>query len=178
MLKKKIKHVDIRTIFGLTMLLFFFVWGCSRGTDTPLKIGDVAPDFLVEGLDGRPFQLSGYAGNPVVIRFFVTDCKFCKADTSTFNQYYQEHKEDGLKILYLTTTVDQAQVKKFVEDLAIPFPVSIDFGRKVSDLYNVHIVPQALVLDQDHRIKAAILGGVTSEELDEVLGHYWQKNEH
>jgi peroxiredoxin len=155
----------------LTVLVILF--GCSSGQTAKLKIGDPAPDFLLEDLHGKTVQLSALQNQPVVVRFFITDCKFCKADTSVFNDYYNKHKDQGLVILYITTTTDRPQVEKFAADLNIPFPVAMDYGRKVSKLFNIKLEPQTIILDSHHLIKGAILGGVAESELDEMLGSEW-----
>ncbi len=163
----------MKKITFTVLLIFFALSGCSSGNSTKLKIGDPAPDFLLEDLTGNKIQLSALQNQPVVIRFFITDCKFCKADTSIFNDYYNNHKDQGLMILYITTTTNQAQVGKFAADLNIPFPVAIDYGRKISKLFNVRVEPQTIILNSAHLIKGAILGGVTEPELDEILGSEW-----
>ncbi|MCK4839757.1 MAG: redoxin domain-containing protein [Desulfobulbaceae bacterium] len=163
----------MKKITVTVLIILFALSGCSSGAPTKLKIGDPAPDFLLEDLTGNKVQLSALQNQPVVIRFFITDCKFCKADTSIFNDYYNNHKDQGLMILYITTTTDQAQVKKFAADLNIPFPVAIDYGRKISKLFNVKVEPQTIILNSSHMIKGAILGGVTEPELDEILGGEW-----
>ncbi len=71
--------------------------------------------FVLEDLTGKTIQLSSLVNRPVVIRFFITDCKFCKADTPVFNKYYNRHKDQGLMILYITTTTNRAQVEKFAD---------------------------------------------------------------
>lgn len=155
------------------LIILLALMGCSSEKTTRLKMGAPAPDFLLEDLTGKTVQLSSLANRPVVVRFFVTDCKFCKADTPVFNEYYNKHKDQGLMILYITTTKDRAQVEKFVADLKVPFPVAIDSGRKVSKLYNIQVEPQTIILNSHHLITGAILGGVTEPELDEILGGEW-----
>jgi copper chaperone NosL len=146
---------------------------CSGGDQVKLAVGDLSPDFLIEDLGGRSIRLADLNNHPVVLRFFVTDCKYCRADTGVFNDYYRKHHSQGLEVLYITTTVDREQVKKFVEELQVPFPVAIDYNRQVSQVYNIKIEPQTIVLDPSHRIMGAILGGVTEKELDEMLGRFW-----
>jgi len=158
----------------LLLLIMIFLAGCTTDKPARLKLGDPAPDFLVEDLKGRSFRLADFKGRPVVIRFFITDCKFCKADTPVFNAYYNDHRDQGLTILYLTTTVDRHIVEKFVTDLQIPFPVAIDYNKKVSKLFNVKVEPQTIILDSEHLIKGAILGGVTEPEFDEILADEWK----
>jgi len=155
--------------FRLVPLLLLLLSACSP-SPAKLAVGDKAPDFLVEDLDGRSVSLAGLAGRPVVIRFFVTDCKFCRADTGVFSDYYRKHQAQGLEVIYITTTVDRARVKAFADDLKIPFPVAIDYNRKVSQSFNIKVEPQTVVLGGDHRIRGAILGGVGERELDELLG--------
>ena len=157
------------------LLMLFQLLSCSGGEQVKLAVGDLSPDFLIEDLSGRAIRLSELDNRPVVIRFFVTDCKYCRADTGVFNDYYRKHHEQGLEVLYITTTVERDQVKKFVEELQIPFPVAIDYNRQVSQVYNIKIEPQTIVLDASHRIRGAILGGVTEKELDEMLGGLWSE---
>jgi peroxiredoxin len=153
----------------IALLTIFALLGCSTEKPAKLKIGDPAPDFLIEDSAGGKITLSAFKNRPVIIRFFITDCKFCKADTPVFNDYFEEHKDRGLMILYLTTTTDQQKVSEFATDLGIPFPVAIDYDGKVSKLYNINVKPQTIVLGSDHLIRGAILGGVSEAELDEML---------
>ncbi len=148
---------------------------CSGGDQVKLAVGDLSPDFTIEDLSGHSIRLSDLDNHPVVIRFFVTDCKYCRADTGIFNDYYRKHHDQGLEVIYITTTVDRDKVKKFVDELQIPFPVAIDYNRQVSQVYNIKIEPQTIILDASHRIKGAILGGVTEKELDEMLGRLWNE---
>ncbi len=159
----------IKKITLILLVSLLALSGCLPDKPAKLKIGDPAPDFLIEDLSGEKIRLSSLKGRPVVIRFFITDCKFCKADTPVFNDYFNKHKERGLMIIYLTTTTDQGQVEKFAADLDIPFPVAIDYDHVVSKLYNINVKPQTIILDSDHLIQGAILGGVAEAELDEML---------
>ena len=145
---------------------------CSRG-ENKLAVGDSGPDFLLEDLDGHAVRLSELRNRPVVLRFFVTDCKFCRADTGIFSNYYRKHQAQGLEIIYITTTTDRDKVKAFAKELQIPFAVAIDNDRKVSQAYNIKVEPQTVILGPDHHIKGAILGGVGEKELDEILGALW-----
>ena len=163
----------LRIFFVLAVV--FALAGCSQdGQTARLKMGDPAPDFKVEDLSGKPVVLSELKGRPVVIRFFIVDCKFCKADTPVFNEYYNKYKEQGLVVIYLTSTVNRKQVEKFADDLKIPFQVAIDYGKVVTKLFNVKAEPQTIMLDSGHFIKGAILGGVTEPEFDEILGGEWK----
>ena len=118
--------------------------------------------------------MSELKGSPVLLRFFLTDCKYCRADTPVFNDLYTKYHSKGLQVLYIDSLgVDQNVVKTFVRELGILFPVAQDQGGKVSARYNVRALPQTIVLDPDHKIIAAILGGVSEPELTSLLSTYF-----
>jgi len=137
-----------------------------------LKVGDQAPAFTATAMDGRTVSLEAYAGDPVVLRFFSPDCRYCKADTAVFNAYYDQYKDQGLKLVYINTDPDKVEAEKFVRDLGIAFPVILDKDRSLAGLYRVKVVPQTIVLSPRHTIVCAIMGGVGKAELDEILQQY------
>jgi peroxiredoxin len=163
--------------FLLCFLLLALV-ACSGGDSSTkkLKIGDPAPDFSGTDLNGQPVSLSSYQGKPVILRFWSTDCKFCRADTPIFNQYFEKYREAGLRVVYVNQHSDEATVRRFVADLEIGFPVLIDKDGAISTRYNIKVEPQTIIISPDHRILAAILGGVSEAELKNLLGGYFTKN--
>ena len=65
-------------------------------------------------------------------------------------------------------------MKNFARELDIRFPVIFDPEGKIAKQYNVRIQPLTLVLSPEHKLLAALLGGVSEAELDELLGKYLQ----
>lgn len=167
----------ILPIFLLSTVVLVLT-ACSGGDQAAkkLKIGDPAPDFSGTDLSGQPVSLTGYQGQPVILRFWATDCKFCRADTPIFNQYFEKYKEAGLRVVYINRNSDEATVRQFVVDLEIGFPVLIDKDGTISKRYNIKVEPQTIIIGPDHRILAAILGGVSEAELKSLLGAYLTEN--
>ena len=162
----------VRRVLFLWLLPLVLLAGCGDSTPA-LKIGDTAPPFTVQGMDGKEISLADYQGSPVIVRFFLTDCKFCRADTPVLNQYYSRYSAKGLRVLYVDTLgIDPANLAAFAKELAITFPVARDPGGKVAARYRVRALPQTIVLSPDHKIIAAILGGLNEPELDRVLAPY------
>lgn len=146
--------------------------GCSSEKDKKLAVGDQAPEFTATNLQGIPLSLRQYTGAPVILRFFIPDCKYCKADTAIFNEYYQRYSSKGLEIIYLSTSDNIDEVKQFVDKLEVKFPVALDGKQQISSLYNVKIFPQTIILNPEHEIIGAVMGGVSRAELDEFLGKF------
>ena len=160
-----------RAVFFIMLVLFS---GCvQEDAKQNLQLGDPAPDFAVKDLKGRVIVLSNLTGNPVILRFFETGCRFCKADTPAFSKFYHKYKGNGLQLLYIGSFYESAEaLQTFIDTLAIDFPVAMDEGARLADLYGVRVYPQTLFISPDQKIIAAILGGVGEAELEEILGKY------
>lgn len=157
-----------RTIIAFICCLWLLS-ACGEDAPKQIKMGDVAPAFTAKDLHGQQLSLTDYAGKPMVIRFFLPDCKFCRVDTAVFNDYYQAYQAKGLGVIYVNTDPKPGEIQKFVDELHIAFPVVLDPDHAVADRYRVQVVPQTVVLDPQHRFIGAILGGVSKEELDSLL---------
>ena len=138
----------IRAFLFCALFFSFLVVGCSSQPKR-LQIGDTAPSFTAHDISGKVISLQQLKGKPVVLRFFLPDCKFCKADTEVFNSFYQRYHSKGLEIIYIDTSPEGNQVKKFVADLGIKFPVIHDTTGEIAAHYLIKIVPQAIVLSPE-----------------------------
>jgi peroxiredoxin len=160
-----------RSVFAIAVLLLTV--SCSPDKPASLEIGDSAPGFALQDLKGKTVQLADFKGSPVVIRFFLTDCKFCRADTPILNDYFIRYAEKGLGMVYVEALgIERARLDNFVDEFEIAFPVLQDKGGKVAASYKVRALPQTIILDPDHRIIAAILGGISEPELNTILSPY------
>jgi len=158
----------------VVLLIFaLFIAACGGEDNKALAVGDQAPDFNALSLTGETIQLSKWKGSPVVLRFWSTECKYCRADTPIFNYYFDKYKKQGLHVIYVNTGQESLEVvNTFVADLEIAFPVIKEGGEAIGLQYNVKIVPQTIFISPDGRILTAILGGVGEAEFKEILGKY------
>lgn len=147
--------------------------GCSGDSPERLKIGDKAPDFTIVDLDGNIISSDQWRGSPVILRFWDTECKYCRADSPIINSYFDSYRQRGLKVLYVATANETVErVSAFIEDLDIGFPVALDSDGSMAADYQVNLVPQTVFISPDQKIITAILGGVGVAELNELLGPY------
>jgi len=153
------------------ILLVVCMLSCSSEKSKRIKIGDPITNFTAEDITGKPIALDDYKGSPVILRFFLVDCKFCAADTPAFNAYFEKHQPNGLKIVYINNDAPNVEaVQEFAEKLAIRFPVIADPEGRIAAQYNIKAQPLTLMLDPEHRLLAALLGGVSEDELADVMG--------
>ncbi len=174
-LKISLSAQNLALICIFIFLLARLLIGCDRdgGPAVALQLGDPAPDFAAKDLDGNVVVLSSLRRGPVILRFFETNCRFCKADTPVFTEFYKQHRDKGLQVLYVGSFYEnEKSLRAFAGELGATFPILLDNGAKLADLYSIRAYPQTLFLSPDGKILAALLGGVGEAELREILGKY------
>jgi peroxiredoxin Q/BCP len=103
-----------------------------------LKVGDKAPDFTLQGSDGKTYSLEQFRGKSgVVVAWFpkaftggcTKECKSFRANSKTLK---------GLNVAYFTASVDTPELnKKFAESLDLDYPILSDPDKKVAEAYGV-----------------------------------------
>ncbi len=169
----KVLLTVLRVVFWGSVF-FVFGAGCSKEKVVEeIAVGKSAPDFAIKDMEGNIVILSYFEDQPVVLRFFETDCKFCRADTPIINVYFEKYKDRGLEVFYIAANHESKEtVSNFIKDLDVPFPIIMDTEAKIADLYNVLLYPQTIMIAPGRKILAIVPGGVGEAELDEMVGPY------
>ena len=113
-------------------------WTLSVGLAAPLssqaslQAGAAAPDFTLKQLTGGDASLSDLRGRPVLVNFWATWCKPCRAEMPEIISAYQAHRDVGLEVraVNLTDQENMKDVRKFAVELGLPFPSCEPEGRR------------------------------------------------
>ena len=80
---------------------------------------DVAPDFKLDDLDGKPLSLAAAHGKVVLLNFWATWCGPCREEIPDLIELQTKYK-DRLQIIGISVDDDEAGVvKKVVDDLEL-----------------------------------------------------------
>ena len=94
-------------------------------TDVPkLELGQPAPDFSAEALDGSQVSFTSYAGRNVAFVFISPTCSPCREKMPVLNALQPKAKRAGVEIV-LVSDSDRAETKKFSDDFATNLPILI-----------------------------------------------------
>jgi thiol-disulfide isomerase/thioredoxin len=93
-------------------------------------------DFTLTDLNGMQWSLHALAGKVVLVNFWATWCPPCRKELPDLEALYQRFHSRGLVILAVSDE-DAAKVQPFVAEHKLTYPVLLDPGRNVNELFKV-----------------------------------------
>ncbi|MBO9634585.1 MAG: AhpC/TSA family protein [Chitinophagaceae bacterium] len=135
-----------------------------------LQVGQLAPDFTVEGPDGKSWKLSDYRGHYVLLDFWASWCKPCRAVHPWLHKVYDRFKDKGFLILGVSLDFKKELWLKAIEEDKVEWPQGSElkgFQGEIPKLYQIGILPNSILIDPNGRI---IEKGDLEKTLAERLG--------
>lgn len=135
-----------------------------------LAVGNPAPGFsLGAAADGETVRLEDQRGKVVLLNFWATWCGPCRIEMPLLQQAYESYGADGLVVLGVDFDETAEQVQAFGRQLALSFPLLLDPGGAVQQLYRVPGYPTSAVIDREGELVAYHIGVLTQDQLDRYL---------
>lgn len=135
-----------------------------------LELGNRAPDFTLDTIDGDETSLWSLRGQIVMINFWGTWCAPCRREMPDLQSLYENNMDEGFIILALATRGDTREdVLEFREEFSLTFPLLVDEGDLITDMYSITSRPSTLIIDENGLIVFKHFGPVIESQLVEVL---------
>lgn len=100
-------------------------------------VGDVAPDFKLEGTDDRDYTLSDYRGRTVVLVFYPGDnTPVCTMQLNTYNTDLHQFDDLGAQILAISPQSVESH-EHFADVHGFRFPLLADTELSVGRAYGI-----------------------------------------
>ena len=184
------KYILLFVVLFIGVVLFFF----EHFLEAPISVKDVqtrknfnqeksavgylAPRFTLRNLKGNFDSLENYRGQVVVLNFWATWCAPCRVEMPSFENLYRRYRSEGMTVLAVTIDKNaKPQIKSFVDQYRLSFPVLLDSKGEVERLYPSMTVPFTYVIDRNGRIVARVDGAKNweSEETFEAVEYLLKK---
>jgi len=143
----------------------------ATGLEVSPEEGSLAPDFLLEGLDGREVRVSDFRGQPVVLNFWASWCGPCRKEIPQFVDAYARFRDQGLVVIGVNMQEGKSIARRFADDYGMDFPIVIDVDGEVGDEYRLLGLPVTFFVDREGVVRSVFTGPFEAKKGDtEVRG--------
>ncbi|MFZ0818550.1 MAG: TlpA disulfide reductase family protein [Candidatus Acidiferrales bacterium] len=125
-------------------------------------------NFTLTELRGNTWTLKDLRGKVVVVNFWATWCQPCRREMPDLEALYERFKDQGLVILGISDE-DASKVKPFIAAQKVTYPILLDPGRKVNDLFRMDSIPKTFVYDRGGKLVSQSIDMRTRKQFLEML---------
>lgn len=133
-------------------------------------VGEPAIDFTQNDVNGKPVSLSSYKGKYVLVDFWASWCKPCRAENPNVVQAYNKYKAKNFDVLGVSLDKGKEEWVAAIKQDGLPWTHVSDlqyWQNAAAKLYGIQSIPFNLLIDPNGIVVAKNL---RAAELDKKLG--------
>jgi peroxiredoxin len=127
------------------------------------------PEFTLKDLSGKTWTFSELRGKVVLVNFWATWCPPCRKEMPDLETLYARFQSKGLVVLGISDE-EAAKVEPLIHERKVSYPVLLDPGRKVNEMFVVEGIPKSFVYDREGKLVAQSIDMRTQKQFLEMLG--------
>jgi len=140
-----------------------------------VEVGQKAPDFTMNDVDGKPVSLSSKIGSKLLlVDFWAAWCGPCRQENPNVVKVYNEFKKKGFEIFGVSLDQDRGDWVKAISDDKLTWTHVSDlqyWNNAAAKLYAVQSIPANFLLDETGTIIGKNLRGEDlRNKVNELLG--------
>lgn len=152
-----------------------FVKHLDQKVRSAVMVGMEAPDIVMADTTGAMRRLSDLRGRVVLIDFWASWCRPCRAENPNVVRLYRKYHDQGFEIFSVSLDNSADRWKAAINDDHLVWPNHVSDLRGWSSaagrLYGVSSIPATVLLDRDGKVLARNLRGPALEnKLKEIFG--------
>jgi len=125
-----------------------------------LKIGSLAPDFDLEGVDGKKYSLNSFADKKaLVVIFSCNHCPYVQAYEDRIKQIQENYKTKGVTVIAINSNEDKGypedsfeNMKKRDTEQKFNFLYLRDEDQSVARAYDATHTPEIFLFDKERNL--------------------------
>jgi cytochrome c biogenesis protein CcmG, thiol:disulfide interchange protein DsbE len=119
----------------------------SNDANVGTEVGNTAPDFRLQKMDGSEISLTDLQGRPAVLIFWTAWCPVCKEEAPVFNALAEKYERRGVQVLGINIQDSIARTQGGIKEFGIRYKVARDADATVARRYSVKGTPTIILLD-------------------------------
>ncbi|MCY7769800.1 thiol-disulfide oxidoreductase ResA [Bacillus haynesii] len=169
MMKKKRFYIRTGILLVLLAALGYTLYSAVFQNTESVAVGEKAPNFSLEDVDGNRLKLDELKGKGVFLNFWGTWCEPCKREFPYMANQYKVFKDKGVEIVAVNVGESNLAVRNFMKDHGVNFPVVLDKDRQVLNAYDVTPLPTTFLINPDGEIVKVVTGEMTERMIHDYM---------
>ena len=137
--------------------------GLAANRGSRPRVGETAPDFNLDLLDGSTLTRLDLRGQISVINFWSPDCQPCEDELPDLQTIWEEYQDKGVAFLGVSFPDLEAGARKMVSEFGITYPNGLDAVMPVN--YGITGVPETFIIGPQGSVAYVHIGPVTADRL-------------
>lgn len=170
--KKNKKWTQYTVMTLIALAIAFIVYSTvTQSKSKAVAVGDEAPAFELQKMDGGTVKMSDYKGKGVILNFWGTWCEPCKREMPALSKNYEAYKGKNVEVLAIHLRKTPQQVEQFFSGLKeeVHLPVAFDKDNEVADAYGIDPLPTTVVIDKNGKVKAIHKGEMNDQTIKNYM---------
>jgi len=139
-----------------------------------IPLSALAVDMPLTDINGNKVNLESYRGKWVVVNYWATWCPPCIVEMPELQSFHDEHvKKDALVIGINTELIGKQQLRSFLEDYFITYPIVNSKPTQQSELGLIPGLPTTFLVTPEGEVVARQVGPVTRDMIEQFMKN-WQ----
>jgi cytochrome c biogenesis protein CcmG, thiol:disulfide interchange protein DsbE len=148
----------------LLWVLFFGLFSVvaiqlSKAQAGGIKIGELAPDFVLTTFDGEDISLSSLSGKVIVMNFWASWCIECGYEAEELQTSWEFYEQDN-EVIFLGVdwTDTDKEAAEYINKYEITYKNGPDYGTRISQAYHLTGVPETYIIDGNGILRYVKIG--------------------
>ncbi len=137
--------------------------------DTKSGQPQIAPDFTLKSIEGRPVTLSSFRGKVVLLDFWATWCTPCRSEIPRFIDWQQKYRDKGLVVLGVSMDDSSKDAANFAREMKMTYPVVMGTSDVADSYGGVLGLPVNLLISRDGKILNKYVGATDLNALEKQI---------
>jgi peroxiredoxin len=127
-----------------------------------------SPEFALRDRKGVEWSFHELRGKVVLVNFWATWCPPCRKEMPDMQALYERFSPRGLVILAISDETPE-KVEPFIAAQRYTYPILLDPGRKVNQLFSVEGIPKSFLYGRDGKLVTQAIDRRTSAQFLAML---------
>ena len=123
-------------------------------------IGERAPNFTLEDINGKTVSLSSYHGKIVVLDFWAVWCGPCEQSVPYFQTLADKYRKDGLEVVGLHVDdrrPSASKIEEYLGNRGVSY-INLLSTVEVDDQYMIYAMPTTYMIDRNGVLRGRHIG--------------------